>query len=125
MIWLLIAALFAVGVSGWVFWPRIAPLLQRRPKPEKHEGATEKFGAELHALKDAPVAPELVSDVERELEWAVRWHDLEHALQEQIDRIFTPVLNALEEPRSFPELYELVFPEQVNENTGEWKLVSV
>lgn len=123
--WYVCLALVPVAVVVYRFWPRIAPYLQRRPAPVVHVGATENWANKLHAMKDSEVSPELISDVERELAWGLVWHELEHGLQEQIDRIFVPVLAALEEPRTFAELYELVFPEQVNEKTGEWKLVTV
>lgn len=101
-------------------------LLRRffRRRPPEHVGATETWSP-LRAVGNVEVSPELVSDVERELEWAVRWHEFEQSMQQHINEVFVPVLAELQRPRSFPELYELVFPEQLNEKTGEWKLVSV
>jgi hypothetical protein len=86
-------------------------LVDRRtaaPEPgEHHEGATEDFGAELHALRDLPPAPELVTDVETDLRWAKIWHDYEHNLQVQIDAVFAPLLSALTGPLDAKTCMEL------------------
>jgi hypothetical protein len=86
-------------------------LVDRRgaaPEPgEHHEGATEDFGAELHALRDLPPAPELVTDVETERRWAQIWHDYERDLYVQIDEVFAPHLSALTGPLDAKTCMEL------------------
>jgi hypothetical protein len=78
------------------------------PEPgEPHEGATEDFGAELHALRDLPPAPELVSDVETEARWGQIWHDFERDLMVQIDEVFAPYLSALIGPLDAKTCMEL------------------
>lgn len=94
-----------------------------QPAP-KFVGATERFGAELRQLREAPVSPELISDIETELAWGVIWHEFEHSLQAEIERVFAPVLAELNRPRSFDELRELVFPEALFEDTAEWAVVA-
>jgi hypothetical protein len=76
--------------------------------PVPHIGATEEFGDELHALRDVEVSPELVSDIETELRWGLIWHDFEQALHAEVDRVFAPVLDALNAPRTFAELRDLL-----------------
>jgi hypothetical protein len=84
-------------------------LVERRgaaPEPgEHHEGATEDFGAELHALRDAPLSPELEpvlteveirADVHDDLDQIMRdfRHDLDHILDgvcRRLDPYWTPV----------------------------------
>lgn len=66
-----------------------------RPVGVPHVGATEKFGTELHALRDAPVDPALISDTEMDLNWALAWHEFEQGMREEIDRVFAPLLAAL------------------------------
>jgi hypothetical protein len=76
------------------------------PEPgEHHEGATEDFGAELHALRDAPLSPELEpvlteveirADVHDDLDQIMRdfRHDLDHILDgvcRRLDPYWTPV----------------------------------
>jgi hypothetical protein len=89
----------------------VRDLVDRRgaaPEPgEHHEGATEDFGAELHALRDLPPAPELVTDVETDLRWAKIWHDYEHDLQVQIDVVFAPLMSALTGPLDAKTCMEL------------------
>jgi hypothetical protein len=89
-------------------------LVDRRgaaPEPgEHHEGATEDFGAELHALRDAPLSPELepvLTEVETDLRWAKIWHDYEHDLQVQIDAVFAPLMSALTGPLDAKTCMEL------------------
>jgi hypothetical protein len=72
-----------------------------------HEGATEKFGRELHALRDMEPSPELVSDIEDALRWGLIWHNFEVELQAEVARIFAPAL-ALAECEDFDEVRELV-----------------
>jgi hypothetical protein len=72
-----------------------------------HEGATEKFGDELHALRDMEPSPELVSDIETELAWGLIWHNFEAELQAEVARIFAPAL-ALAECEDFDEVRELI-----------------
>jgi hypothetical protein len=74
---------------------------------EPHTGADLNFGAELHALRDLPPAPELVTDVETDLRWAKIWHDYEHDLQVQIDAVFAPLMSALTEPLDAKTCMEL------------------
>lgn len=76
--------------------------------PVEHEGATEKFGDELKALRNAPVAPELITDTEMDLQWALVWHDCEHRWQAEVDRIFAEAQAELQRPRTFDEVRELV-----------------
>jgi hypothetical protein len=84
-------------------------LVDRRgsaPEPgEHHEGATEDFGAELHALRDAPLSPELEpvlteveirADVHDDLDQIMKdfRHDLDHILDgvcRRLDPYWTPV----------------------------------
>jgi hypothetical protein len=76
------------------------------PEPgEHHEGATEDFGDELHALRDAPLSPELEpvlseveirADVHDDLDQIMRdfRHDLDHILDgvcRRLDPYWTPV----------------------------------
>ncbi len=75
--------------------------------PVEHVGATEEFAAELRGLRNIEVAPELVSDIEVELEWGLAWHQLEHDLRAELDRIFAPAL-AFADCANFDELRELV-----------------
>ncbi len=75
---------------------------------ERHEGATERFGAELRAMRDMDVSPELVSDIETELRWGLVWHKFERSMQDEIDRVFAPHLAALAECEDFEDLRDLV-----------------
>lgn len=90
------------ATAGTVHLPVVRDVVDGRGpvprRPEPHEGATKEFGAELHALRDAPVAPELVTDVETELRWARIWHDFEQDLQTQVGEIFNPRLSAFTAP---------------------------
>jgi hypothetical protein len=83
----------------------------RRPPPRmipvKHVGATERFGAELRALRNSEVSPELVSDIETELRWGLIWHDFERMMQDEIDQVFDKYLPALE-CVDFDDLRELI-----------------
>ena len=79
----------------------------RLGRPVAHEGATEKFGVELRALRSIQVSPELVSDIETELRWATIWHDFERAMQAEIDRAFAPYLE-LAACEDFDDLRELI-----------------
>jgi hypothetical protein len=81
--------------------------------PTRHEGATERFGAELRAMRHMHVSPELVSDIEVELQWGLVWHEFERTMQAEIDRVFAPYL-AMAEPEDFDDLRDLVgLPELV------------
>jgi hypothetical protein len=73
----------------------------------EHEGATERFGVELRAMRDIEVSPELVSDIETELRWGLLWHDFERNMQAQIDRTFAPYLPETE-CANFDELRNLI-----------------
>lgn len=75
--------------------------------PAVHRGADLSYGRELRAMGQMEVAPELVSDIEKELEWGLIWHDLEHRLKAEVDRIFAPAL-AFAEIETFDQLRELV-----------------
>jgi hypothetical protein len=70
-------------------------------------GATERFGAELRAMRKMQVSPELVSDIETELQWGLIWHDFERFMQAEIDKVFAPYL-AMAECEDFEELRDLV-----------------
>jgi hypothetical protein len=70
-------------------------------------GATERFGAELRAMRHMQVSPELVSDIETELQWGLIWHDFERLMQAEIDKVFAPYL-AMAECEDFEELRDLV-----------------
>lgn len=76
-------------------------------RPARFIGATERFGAELRAIRQMQVSPELVSDIETELQWGLIWHDFERFMQAEIDRVFTPYL-AIAECEDFEELRDLV-----------------
>lgn len=99
---------------------------RRHPAPgdkqvgEPHTGADAAFGGELRALRDAPVAPELVTAGEEELRWAQIWHDFEHAFLAQVDDIFDPTLSLLKEPLDAETCIRL---DSAKWNTGEWSLV--
>ena len=71
--------------------------------PIRHEGATERFGTELRALRSVEVSPELVSDIETELRWGLTWYTFERNMQDEIDRVFAPFL-PVAECRDFDEL---------------------
>jgi hypothetical protein len=71
----------------------------------RHEGATERFGAELRAMRHMDVSPELVSDIEVELQWGLVWHEFERTMQAEIDRVFAPFLAV---PEDFDDLRDLV-----------------
>jgi hypothetical protein len=79
----------------------------RLGRPVAHEGATEKFGTELRALRSIEVSPELVSDIETELRWGLIWHDFERSMQAEIDRVFAPFLE-IAQPRTFDDLRKLI-----------------
>lgn len=112
----------------WSFLLRL--LRWSPPAPEgtnrrAESGADPKFGDELHALRDAPVAPELISDTEMDLAWGLIWHGFEHDMQVEIDRVFAPLLAAWPaEVHSFPAVMALV--EGADKMpTGEYRLVTV
>ena len=73
----------------------------------KFVGATERFGAELRAMRHMQVSPELVSDIETELQWGLIWHEFERLMQAEIDKVFAPYL-AIAECEDFEELRDLV-----------------
>lgn len=123
---ILAALLIAIGVSGWIFWPRIARLLdgpsptqddepddREAGKSVKHEGATEEFGDKLRALRNAPVAPELISDTEMDLAWGLAWHEFERAMQAEIDKAFAPFIAAAPVADDFDELREQTCPKEL------------
>jgi hypothetical protein len=76
-------------------------------RPARFVGATERFGAELRAMRHMEVSPELVSDIETELQWGLIWHEFERSMQAEIDKVFTPFL-AIAECGDFEELRDLV-----------------
>lgn len=80
--------------------------------PVEHEGATEKFGDELKAYREMPPAPELVTDTENDLRWGLLWHEFEHDMQAEIDRVFAPYL-ALPVADDFEELREQTCPKEL------------
>jgi hypothetical protein len=74
----------------------------------RHEGATERFGVELRAMRQMEVSPELISDIETELRWGLIWHEFERAMQVEVDRVFAPHLDAMTECVDFDDLRDLV-----------------
>jgi hypothetical protein len=88
--------------------------------PVKHVGATERFGAELRALRHIEVSPELVTDIETELRWGLIWHDFERMMQDEIDQVFDKYLPALE-CVDFDDLRELI---GLSEPTVDLELVA-
>ena len=82
-------------------------VIGRPPSPSQHEGATERFGAELRAMRHMQVSPELISDIETELQWGLIWHDFECTMQAEIDRVFAPYL-AIADCVDFDDLRDLV-----------------
>ena len=109
---LVIAAIFTVRFHrGWL--DRLCGLSPTTPDvpgddDREASGADEQFPDDLRALRNAPVDPALISDTEMDLAWGLIWHGFEAALQDEVDRIFSPVLDELQRPRSFEELWELV-----------------
>lgn len=101
---------------------------RRHPAPrdkqvgEPHTGATEDFGPELRALRNAPVAPELVTAGEEELRWAQIWHDFERGFLAQVDDIFDAPLTALKEPLDAETCIRL---DSAKWQTGEWSLAEL
>jgi hypothetical protein len=93
--WRVIRGLIATGAR-----PRY---LDSRRAPVRHEGATERFGTELRALRSVEVSPELISDIETELRWGLTWYEFERNMQDEIDRVFAPFL-PVAECRDFDEL---------------------
>jgi hypothetical protein len=75
-------------------------------RPVEHEGATERFGTELRAMRHIEVSPELVSDIEVELQWGLIWHEFERKMQVEIDKTFAPYLTV--ECRDFDELRDKI-----------------
>src|SRR6266545_4947720 len=59
----------------------------RSSGPVVHVGATERFGAELRALRSIEVSPELVSDIETELRWGLIWHEFERSMLAATSRV--------------------------------------
>jgi hypothetical protein len=82
-------------------------VIGRPPNPGRHEGATERFGAELRAMRHMQVSPELISDIETELQWGLIWHEFERSMQAEIDRVFAPYL-AFADCVDFNDLRDLV-----------------
>jgi hypothetical protein len=74
----------------------------------RHEGATERFGAELRAMRHMDVSPELISDIETELRWGLIWYEFERSMQAEIDKAFAPYLDAMTECADFDDLRDLV-----------------
>jgi hypothetical protein len=74
---------------------------------QQHEGATERFGAELRAMRHMQVSPELISDIETELQWGLVWHEFERSMQAEIDRVFAPYLT-IADCVDFNDLRDLV-----------------
>ena len=88
-------------------------VIGRPPHPSWHEGATEGFGAELRAMRHMQVSPELISDIETELQWGLIWHEFERSMQAEIDRVFAPYLG-MADCADFDDLRDLVgLPEPV------------
>lgn len=75
----------------------------------KFVGATEHFGVELEELRQMEPDPNLVSEVEADLNWALAWHEFERHMLDEIDRVFAPILVAAAELQDFDEVRELVF----------------
>jgi hypothetical protein len=83
------------------------------PDDREASGADEEFTEELRAMRMAPVAPELISDTERDLAWGLAWHEFEHAMQVEIDRVFAPFLAAAPVADDFDELREQTCPKEL------------
>jgi hypothetical protein len=88
-------------------WRSGRPSVLAQRRPVRHEGATERFGSELRALRTIDVSPELVTDIETELRWGLIWHDFERDMQTEIDRVFAPYL-PVPDVHDFDEVRELV-----------------
>lgn len=103
-----------IGVAGWVFWPWIERLWDW-PTPVEREaaGADEQFAGELQAMREAPVDPNLVSEVEADLNWAQAWHQFERSMLDEVDRVFAPILVAAAEFASFDDLREQTCPKEL------------
>lgn len=71
-----------------------------------HVGATVDYAEDLREMREAPVDPNLVSDVEADLNWAQAWHHFERSMLDEIDRVFAPILVAAAEFASFEDLRE-------------------
>ncbi len=74
--------------------------------PVPHVGATESWSP-LAEIGTQDIAPELISDLEADLAWAQAWHQFEHDLRAELDRICAPAL-VLAEVDSFDELREVI-----------------
>ena len=99
--------LAVAGVQALCGRSRRHDVVGRPPSPMHHEGATERFGAELRAMRNMQVSPELISDIETELEWGLIWHEFERSMQAEIDRVFAPLLG-LPECMDFDDLRVMV-----------------
>jgi hypothetical protein len=102
-----------LGISALRARPRRYDTGGRPPSPGgrttvRHEGATERFGAELRAMRHMDVSPELISDIETELRWGLIWYEFERSMQAEIDRAFAPYLDAMTECTDFDDLRDLV-----------------
>ena len=82
-------------------------VIGRPPNQSPHEGATERFGAELRAMRHMQVSPELISDIETELQWGLIWHEFERNMQAEIDRVFAPYM-AIADCVDFNDVRDLV-----------------
>ena len=80
------------------------------PTTREPAGADVKFVGELQAMREAPVDPNLVSEVEADLNWAQAWHHFERSMLDEIDRVFAPILVAAAEFASFDDLREELMP---------------
>lgn len=82
----------------------------RRRRSTGHVGATVDYAKDLREMREAPVDPNLVSDVEADLNWAQELHRFEMSMLGEIDRVFAPILVAAAEFASFEDLREELMP---------------
>lgn len=119
---ILFAALILAGTVAlaWYGTRWVNRMDRRATQPQ---GATEEYAVELRAMRDVEVSPELISDTEMDLAWGLLWHQFEHSMQEEINRVFAPLLAALPvEVHSFPAVMALVDGAD-KMPTGEWPRV--
>lgn len=107
--WIIKRFSLLTSVLQWRPWRKTTPGRHERKATAGvvHRGADLGYGAELKAMGKIEVAPELVSEIEKELEWGLIWHEFESKLQAEVDRIFAPGL-IFAEIDSFEQLRELV-----------------
>jgi hypothetical protein len=95
--------LAVIAARGWLL----------RLFPTHPQGATVAYAVELRALRDVEVSPELISDTEMDLAWGLLWHQFERGMQDEIDRVFAPLLAALPVAEDFDELRKQTCPKEL------------